>query len=416
MAEPRQALRLETGPGLRTVPLPLLFARLAILSAPAAELAAALEERARSNPLLTVEPPRATVPEASAGPTGQADEEEDPWEQVPAPVSLEEALVPQLALMPETALLGPEGAMKLCSCLDGRGYLAAPPGVLAASLGVGEGLLDRVLERAREIVDPAGLFARDLADCLLLQLSRQGLGNSDASAVLELGRDFLERGDMAGLKKTLGWDRGRIEAALAVLRRLDPHPGSVFTPARFILPELSIRFGEGGRASVRLLADNLPRVLLDAELLEAAGDGAVPFFTQARGILSALAARYRTKLRLGLALGRHQEAYLRGTATAPGPFTLTESGREVGLAPSTVQRAASATWAETPRGTLRLSSLLGRGLAARRDLSVRAVREMILAGWKAGRSDAAIARELGLPPRTVSWHRQKLGLPRSRPV
>ncbi len=406
-------LRLETGPGLRTLPLPLLFARLRLLCTPAPELAAALEEQAAGNPLLIVEPPRAALPEGPRS-RGQLEAEEDPWDDIPAPVGLEEALLPQLALVFETALLGPDSGMKLASCLDGRGYLAAPESELARALGADEADFKMILERARAVVDPAGLFARDLADCLLLQLSRQGLEDSDAAALLTLGRECLERGDIPGLRKALGWERARLERALAVLRRLDPHPGSAFIPTRFILPEIAMRFDDQGRLEVKLLTDNLPRLALDAGLLEAAGEGAVPFFRQARGLLATLAARTRTKIRLALVLGRRQEPFLRNAAAAPGPFTLKQAGRELGLSPSTVQRAAASTWAETPRGTIRLSSLLGRSLAARGDLSVREIRARIRAAWNESKSDAALGRELGIPPRTVTWHRQKLGLPRSR--
>lgn len=405
-------LRLEAGPRLRTVPLPLVFARLAILSVPTPELCAALEERAAGNPLLSVEPPRSLLGEGFRPHYG-SEEEEDPWEDVPSPVSLEEALAVQLALVPETAMLGPDGAMKLCSCLDGRGYLAAPAPELAESLGVGEPLLERVLERARQVVEPPGLFARDLPHCLLLQLSRQGLENSDAAVLLSAGKDFLERGDLAGLAKRLQWDSKRIQAALGGLRKLDPHPGSSFLPPRIILPELSVALEVRGRPRVRLLAENLPRVVLDTELMSAAGEGASPFMAQAKGLLSAVAARYRTKLRLGLLLAKRQEAFLAGEIPAPRPLTLSETAEGLGLAPSTVQRAATATWAATPRGTIRLSSLTGRSLAARGDLSVQALRERIRTGWAAGESDASIARELGIPPRTVTWHRRKLGLPRN---
>ena len=82
-----------------------------------------------------------------------------------------------------------------------------------------------------------------------------------------------------------------------------------------------------------------------------------------------LASRLRTKLRLALLLGARQKAFLVGEEPAPGPLTLREAGNRMGLAPSTVQRAAASTWAVTPRGTLLLCSLTGRGLSARPDMT-----------------------------------------------
>lgn len=405
-------LRLEPRPAVRTMPLPLLLSRLWMLVAPAAELATVLGEQASGNPLLSVEPPRGLTAGTPAPLPGN-DEEEEPWEGVAAPPDLEETLVPQLSLLPETALLGGDGARKLCACLDARGYLAAPVSELAAALEVPGGLLDRILARAREIVEPAGLFARDLADCLLLQLERENPGGSDAATVLNSGRDLLERRDLAGLAARMGWDRARLDRALSTLRRLDPHPGSVFAPTRFVLPELSIGF-DGDRLRVRLLVDNLPRLYLDAELMESLGPSGRAPFREARGILSALASRLRTKLRLSLLLGTRQKAFLLGEDPAPAPLTLREAGNRLGLSTSTVQRAAASTWAVTPRGTILLCSLTGRGLSARPGITVRALREKIMAGWTAGKSDAELARKLGIPPRTVTWHRQRLGLPRTR--
>lgn len=406
-------LRLEPRPAVRTVPLPLLMSRLWMLVAPAADLATVLGEQASGNPLLSVDPPRGLSASGSAPLPGN-DEEEEPWEGAIAPPSLEETLIPQLSLLPETALLGTDGARRLCACLDGRGYLAAPANELAAALEVPGGLLDRVLAKARDAVEPAGLFAKDLADCLLLQIERENPGESDAAKVLNCGRDLLERRDLAGLAERMGWDRARLDRALSTLRRLDPHPGSIFAPTRFVLPELSIGFDREGRLRVRLLVDNLPRICLDAELLELLGSSGREPLRHARGILFALASRLRTKLRLALLLGTRQKAFLLGEEAAPAPLTLREAGNRLGLAPSTVQRAAASTWAATPRGTLLLSSLTGRGLSARPGMTVRDLREKVMAGWNAGKSDAELARELAIPSRTVTWHRQRLGLPRAR--
>lgn len=413
MTPERTELRLEPGPGLRVLPLPALFARLALLASPAADLARALEERSAANPLLSVEPPRVVQPQGT-GAARDEEEDEDPWAAIPALPSLDEAIGPQLALVPETALLGAGADGKLLSCLDTRGYLASPTGELASALGVDENTLEHVLEKVRAVVDPPGLFARDLLHCLLIQLSRQGLDDSDAAILLARGCEDLERRDMAALRKRLGWDRERLEKAIAALRRLDPHPGRGFSHPETILPEVAFLFDDRGSLSVKLLVDHLPRLLMDADLLASAGEGGRKAFREARGILSALAARYRTKIRLALLLGSRQQEYLRGLSAAPRPLTLSQAGRELGLAPSTVQRAAASTWAATPRGTIPLSSLTGRGLAARPDLSAGALREAIRTGWNAGRCDAVLARELGIPPRTVSWHRHKLGLPRVR--
>lgn len=408
MENQRTELRLEPSVRLKALPLPLLFARLSLLTVPSADLAAVLEERAAKNPLLSVQPPRS---EACRNPQAAVDDEEDPWETAEALPDLDEAVRSQLCLIPEVSLLGRKAEEKLSSCLEPRGYLAAPAEDLAAAFGTDPATFERVLESVRAVVDPPGLFARDLPHCLRLQLSRQGLEGSDAWTLLEAGLEELARQDLAALRKKLAWERERLDAALRSLRRLDPHPGFSFSHPGTVLPEVEIRYDEPGRPTVRFLHENLPRVLLDVELYAAAGERARGPFREARGLLSALAARCRTKVRLALLLAERQQAYLGGLAPAPVPLTLARAGQDLGLSASTIQRAAACTWAVTPRGTLPLSSLLGRGIAARPDLSTRALREAIRSGWESGKPDSVLARELELPPRTVTWHRQRLGLP-----
>lgn len=400
-----KALRLNATPKLTLLPLPLLLGRLALLTTPAGDLAAALENLVGEDPLLSVLPPSA----ASIQDEHLHDEEF--WEHIAAPTTLEEHLALQLPLIPEANLLGENAAEKLSLCLDGRGYLAAPPEELARTLGVNRKDFEALLLRLRETVEPPGLFAPDLAECLLLQLRRTFPDASDPPLLLLFGREELERRDWHSLQKRLGWGKKRIEEALGILRRLDPHPGSSFCRPHFILPELELRFDREGVLSVRLLRENLPRLILDMDM--ATGKTAsLPRCT--RSTLGALAARHRTKLRLGFLLGERQRRFLRGEADVPEPMTLSEAASLSGLAPSTVQRTASSTWVSTPRGTRLLAALLARGTAARPDLTVAALRGTIRRGWEEGKSDATLARELGVPPRTVTWHRRELGLPRKK--
>ena len=149
-------LRLDAAPKLTLLPLPLLLGRLALLTTPAGDLAAALENLIGEDPLLSVLPPSA----ASIQDEHLHDEEF--WEHIAAPTTLEEHLALQLPLIPEADILGENAAEKLSLCLDGRGYLAAPPEELARMLGVNQKDFEALLLRLRETVEPPGLFARTL--------------------------------------------------------------------------------------------------------------------------------------------------------------------------------------------------------------------------------------------------------------
>jgi RNA polymerase sigma-54 factor len=317
---------------------------------------------------------------------------------------MDEDVKAQLGLLP--ALDALPGYVKdlLVQALGEDGYLREEAvETVRAAAGFSTREVRSLIREIQDAVDPPGLFAKDLVDCLLIQLRRLGLEESDPSILLREGAAFLEKGDFQSLGKHLGWSGQRVEAALSKIRRLDPKPGRIFCPVRPVVPEIS--FSEGGKGiQVRYLHEYLPRIQIERDL---AGlrDRYTDQWDSVKGALKTLSMRAKTKLRLALFLAEIQRPFLLGEVSAPGPVTLEAIAAGTGYHASTVQRVLASTWATTPRGTIALSEAVSRPLASRTDMSVAQLRQAIKGAVAAGMTDRTIAESLGIPRRTITWHR-----------
>ncbi|HCD71731.1 MAG TPA: hypothetical protein DEQ04_04095, partial [Thermovirga lienii] len=130
----------------------------------------------------------------------------------------------------------------------------------------------------------------------------------------------------------------------------------------------------------------------------------------AKHTLVALSIRIRTKLRISQFLAKAQKAFLAGESIAPSPLTLKTASRETNYHPSTILRITKTTWALSPVGTIPLEKLLSRPLRAKPTMSVAQLRQAIKEAKPLGISDEALALKLGLPRRTITWHRNKMGM------
>ena len=379
---------------LRHLPLPLLLARLSLVTLPVAELHHTLESLLGDNPLFSLAPPN--LP--SRGPAIPADDIEH------AP-DMDEELRLQLAACP--ALRGLDGAAAaLPQCLDVNGRLTVADDELAELLGLSLEDASLLLAAVRDWVEPPGLFARDLAECLILQLRRRGEETSDAATLLREAARDLERGGPSAAMKALGWSDERMDAAILRLRGLDPHPGRVFQRAETVVPELEFSAGPDGSIRTRLLTDRLPRVLLDADLFRHRGTPELAAqWRKGRSLLIALAIRTRSRMRVALELARIQGNAIVSSSEPLAPCTLSRVAKAAELHASTVQRIGHTVWALSPRGLLPLSRLFSRPVRSRPDWSVDRLRNEIARRSGNGDTDARIASDLRIPVRTIGWHR-----------
>ena len=318
-------------------------------------------------------------------------------------------------------------AASLADELDDAGYLRADPAALARRYGNGVSRVERVLARCRSF-EPVGLFARDLADCLALQLEAVGELDEPMRAVL-CNLSAVARADFGDLVRLTGMDAGTLRDRLARLRRCDPKPGAGWSdPApSLVRPVARAAPDRKGRWRVTLLSDAFPLVRVDhdyaAELAQRndARGFALAARREARWLERALRRRMRTVHDVAAALIEHQRAYVERGERELRPLTMTAIAARIGVHETTVGRAIADKAIELPRGTIALRSFFASGVdAADGPLAARAVSrriEALVAGERADGvlSDERLARLLRadgveIARRTVAKYRRHLSI------
>ena len=321
-------------------------------------------------------------------------------------------------------------ARRLVGELDEAGYLRAGVEV-AAGWNVPRERVETVLARCR-FFEPAGLFARDLADCLALQLAARD--RLDPAMRLVLGRlDLVARRDLESLGALTGLDDEDVRGILSDIRACDPKPGTGFgdpapppvLPSARVAPD-----GEGGWRA-ELIESSLPRVLVDrdyAARLSRSGARDAELREWMAGALSeagwlarSLAQRARSILRVADEIARRQADFMRRGEIAMRPLTLREVGDALDLHESTVSRVVAGKSMVTPVGTVAMRSFFGGGVEASGGaLAARAVQARIrelVAAERPGAvlSDDALTRLLdaegvAIARRTVAKYRERCGI------
>ncbi|MBE2276309.1 MAG: RNA polymerase sigma-54 factor [Rhodobacteraceae bacterium] len=279
---------------------------------------------------------------------------------------------------------------------------------------------ERILRKLQLGVEPAGLFARSLAECLRLQAEEAGKSDPVMQAVLD-NLPMLAAGRHGRLAELCGVPAGQIADRLAILRRFDPKPGARFdhqtAAIRCFGPDLVLR-RQGSGWSLELCGETLPRLGIAADARDPAAMRNVQWW------IDALDRRNRRLLDVARHVAGQQIAYLSGAAAAPLPLAMGEVATATGVHVSGVSRIAAAATLRAPRGLVSLRALMPGRSAARADLSTAALRGLLrrmLADEPPGRprSDARIAADLALQGivisgRAVAQHRAAMGLGSSR--
>ena len=387
----------------------------------------ALEEFVRNeqeeNPLLEV-PEQAW----SAGGFGGGEARDEYW-NAPAPqeLTLQEHLLSQL----DERTLAPEDLRAirfLLDSLDASGYLTVSAEEAAALTRLPAARVQRNIERLRAL-EPAGVAADTLAQCLELQLTRAG---ETDGALLRLVREHLEdvgAGRYAELARVLGVSRARLEGYLTRIRALNPRPGAGFgeSGVQFIVPDLVCRLQDGAW-DVRINDGWMGAVGLSGyyeKLLRASDEPEVQaYFTQklarARFVLMSIEKRRATLTQIAEHAVERQSRYLLGQGP-PAPYTFRQLAAELGVHESTVGRGVRDKYIDTPRGTMPLRALftvaLGSDEAVSRDSAVATLCALVAAEDPARPlSDQALSARLAsqgirVSRRTVAKYRELAGIP-----
>jgi len=297
--------------------------------------------------------------------TEEGDRKYEAMQNAPsAPSTLAQALLEELAFL----RLDDEGRTVLeyvVWSLDQRGYLAASFEELALELRADLGRevdpheVELAVEQLRQATHPA-LAARDLRECLLLQLDARGETDPLVCAIVADHLPDLENNRLPRIAKATGRDLDEVKVALESIRHLDPIPGAAFggSPAATITPDVIVEEIDGEYV-VRLERERVPELVISPmykKLLQQArkGDGVKEWVKKrlesARWFIDAVQQRQSTLERIARVIFDRQGGYLDRGPAGLAPLRMQEVADEVGVHISTVSRGVSGKYAQTPRG------------------------------------------------------------------
>ena len=315
--------------------------------------------------------------------------------------------------------------------LDDDGYLRDDDAGLAIRCGTSEALIAAV-RAAVQRCEPTGVGARDLGECLALQLAEKNRLDP-AMAILVANLPLLARADFSELMRRCGVDAEDLQEMIGEIKRLDPKPGARFTaeePATLV-PDLYILPLQEGRWRVELNNGTLPRVLVDSEYhtelsRNALDRGAKEYLAErlqsANWLAKALDQRARTVLRVAKAIFARQLAFLEGGVQHLRPLILLDIAAATGLHESTVSRATAGKYVATPHGTFPIKYFFTTAIAAssgEQSHSAEAIRQLIRKliereGGDVLSDDQIVAelkrRDILIARRTVAKYRESLGI------
>ena len=328
----------------------------------------------------------------------------------------------------------------LIDAIEDDGYLRVPFSEVAAALhpepAPGD---DEILAVLRQIqrFDPVGVGARDLAECLAIQLETVAADTPGRALALRIATtliDRLPRLGVPGISEQLGCSTAEADTALALLRSLDPRPGSQIgdVPSdNYVVPDCSIS-RHNGMWRVALAGGRHSRLTIhrgyEQMLQHTAGADAGYLrgrLQEARWLLKNIEARGETLLKVVRCLVREQSGFLEFGGQALRPLTLREVAAQIGMHESTVSRAVARKYVHTPRGTIPLRAFFASGIdtGGGGEASSIAIQDMIRRLVEAEDprkplSDARLAEKLkasGVPVarRTVAKYREALNIPSS---
>jgi RNA polymerase sigma-54 factor len=363
-------------------------------------------------------------------------EDDDKPERLPvAKPSGSEDLMSQLALMINDPLQRKIGEYIIGSLGD-DGYLTSPLSEIAAYFEVDEEQVEVVLAKVQEL-EPSGVAARDLAECLLLQLRSLGQEDSPEAEIIKHHFDALKNRKFADIAREMGVSPQEVQEIAGRIGELDPKPGmSTETDgAAYITPDLVVE--KVDEDYVCYLNDiNIPRLRISNAYDEVKArsqgteDDAAQFIDEKRRyaewIIKTIEQRRRTMIKVMEAIVVEQREFFEHGAIALRPLTLQVIATEIGMHESTVSRVTRQKYVQTPRGVFPLKYFFSAGLDSDdgEEIAARAVKEMILKIVKdedtaRPLSDKKIADMLAvsglkIARRTVAKYREQLGIMNAR--
>jgi RNA polymerase sigma-54 factor len=327
-------------------------------------------------------------------------------------------------------------ARHLTDLLDDCGYVHHDLGEIAATLGKDVAAVEAVLLQLQNL-EPSGIFARSLSECLALQLKSRSRFDPAMEALIA-NLDLLARRDFQSLKRICGVDEEDLLDMLSEIRSLDPKPGSGFeaSSSESVIPDVIVQAAPDGGWTIELNPDTLPRVLVNQDYYQRVSGSATrdasdqAFMTEclqnASWLTRSLDQRARTIMKVATEIVRQQDAFLMRGIDHLRPLNLKTVADAIKMHESTVSRVTSNKYMLTPRGLFELKYFFTVSIAAVEGgeaHSAEAVRHRIRAMIQSEAPESVLSDDdiveslksggIEIARRTVAKYREAMNIPSS---
>ena len=321
-------------------------------------------------------------------------------------------------------------AEEIIGNLDEDGYLRATLEEMAEKTHLAAAVFEKALALVQTL-DPPGVGARDLRECLLIQLREQAEPDPLAIEILESHFEAFQRCKYAEIARALKRDLDRVQEAVEEIASLEPKPGRRFAPSdtRYVVPDVHVYKTDDGYAIV-LNDDGIPRLRINPYYRSMLGrdkdDGARRYvedrLRSAIWLIKSVHQRQRTLYRVTDSIVKFQKEFLDQGLPHLRPLSLRDVAEDIGMHESTVSRVTTNKYVQTPQGLFELKFFFHSGIATGRGdmVSSISVKKMIQdlvtqENLQKPLSDQEITRSLkqsglSIARRTVAKYREELGI------
>ncbi len=333
-------------------------------------------------------------------------------------------------------------AEAIIDSIDDDGYLTSSLEEIRQGLvdedeeGIDLDEVEAVLHQIQNF-DPLGVAARDLRECLLLQLKQEDRSKPDvanAYRVVDHYLDMLGGRDYNQIMRKMKITREELLAAIAVIQSLNPRPGNAIAsaPAEYITPDVVVR-KEKGKWVVELNPEAMPKLRVNSQYagyIKRADNSADNTYMknqlqEARWFIKSLTSRNETLLKVATAIVEHQRGFLDHGEEAMKALVLHDIAEELGMHESTISRVTTKKYMHTPRGVFELKYFFSSHVStatggACSSTAIRALIKKLVAAENPAKplSDSKLAKILedqgiNVARRTVAKYREAMSIPPS---
>jgi RNA polymerase sigma-54 factor len=321
-------------------------------------------------------------------------------------------------------------AEEIIGNLDEDGYLRATLAEMAEKTRLSDAAFEKALALVQTF-DPPGVAARDLRECLIIQLREQTDPDPLAIEILEGHFEAFQRCKYAEIARALKRDPDRVQEAVEEIASLEPKPGRRFAPSdtRYVVPDVYVYKTDDGYAIV-LNDDGIPRLRINPYYRSMLGrdkeDGARRYvedrLRSAIWLIKSVHQRQRTLYRVTDSIVKFQKEFLDRGLPQLRPLSLRDVADDIGMHESTVSRVTTNKYVQTPQGLFELKFFFHSGIATGRgemvsSISVKKMIQDLVAQENLQKplSDQEITRSLkqsglSIARRTVAKYREELGI------